>query len=50
VDDPQIVDFGLVTAADSSSLEATASDIVRAELGQLLALRDELLSERVPVC
>ena len=49
VDDPQLVDFGLVTTADPSSLEAAASDIVRAELGQLSALRDELLAERVPV-
>lgn len=49
LDDPQLVDFGLVTAADSSSLESAANDIVRAELEQLSALRDELLSERVPV-
>ena len=49
VDDPLLVDLRLATPADSSSLKAAAADIVRAELERLPVLRDELLSERLPV-
>lgn len=34
VDDPQIVDLGLVAAAEETRLKAAASDIVRAELAR----------------
>jgi S-adenosylmethionine synthetase len=47
VDDPQIVDLKLVTAADWRSLEAAVTEIVRAELFQLPTLREELISERI---
>ncbi|MDP2345169.1 MAG: methionine adenosyltransferase [Deltaproteobacteria bacterium] len=49
VDEPQIVDIRLATAAEPKSFEADAREIVRAELGRLPALRDELLAERRPV-
>jgi S-adenosylmethionine synthetase len=49
VDDPLLVDLRLATPADFSSLKASATDIVRAELERLPVLRDELLSERLPV-
>ena len=50
VDDPQIVDLALVTPGRLSSVDrGAAADIVRAELRQLPALREELISERVSV-
>jgi len=51
VDDPQIVDVGLVTKtkAKAGSPEVEVTGIVRAQLARLGALRDELLEERTPV-
>ncbi len=49
VDDPQVVDIQLMTGAETSSLEAAVTDIVREHLGQLGALRDDLLAGRTPV-
>lgn len=48
VDDPQLVDIRLVAAdALSGALRAAVADIVRSELGQVDALREDLLSERL---
>ncbi len=49
VDDPAIVDVRLATAREVRSVEAMVGDIARTQLEQLPALRDELLSERLPV-
>jgi hypothetical protein len=47
VDDPQVVDVGLVTTDGGRALHARVTEIVRSQLGQLGALRDELLMGQV---
>ncbi|MGZ3406764.1 MAG: methionine adenosyltransferase [Polyangia bacterium] len=49
VDDPQLLDVRLATRAAASSFEAAVAEIARAQLGQMSALRDELLAETLPV-
>jgi S-adenosylmethionine synthetase len=49
VDDPQLVDVELATEAEPASLQRAVAEIARAQLGQMRALRDELMSERLPV-
>ncbi len=49
IDDPQIVDVGLVASTALNVLERAATEIVHAELGRLRAIGDELLAERLSV-
>ena len=49
VDDPQVVDVGLIAQAHRSRLERPVTDIVNAALQQLPTMRAELLAERLPV-
>ena len=47
--DPQIVDIWLVAEGGSlsSGLRGAVADVTRAQLGQMKALREELLAERL---
>jgi S-adenosylmethionine synthetase len=49
VDDPQLVDLAVAGARELRPLEGAALELVRAELARLPALRQELLSEQLPV-
>jgi S-adenosylmethionine synthetase len=51
VDDPQVVDMqlGARGAPLSGALTAGVEDVVRSQLGQMHALREELLAERLTV-
>jgi S-adenosylmethionine synthetase len=49
VDDPQLVDIALSAEASSRVSHPAISNVVRAELAQLPARRDELLAERLTV-
>lgn len=49
VDDPQVVDVGLIGRAGRGRLERRVTDIVNAAFQQLLSLREELLAERLPL-
>jgi S-adenosylmethionine synthetase len=49
VDEPRVVDVALGDASTLSASRSTVTDIVQWQLGQMSALRDELLSERVTV-
>jgi S-adenosylmethionine synthetase len=47
VDDPQVVDIGLIASTGRSVLERPVTDIVHAALQELHTMRDELLLERL---
>lgn len=49
VEDPQVVDVGLIGQPESGGLARSVTDIVNAQLQQLPAMREDLLAERLPV-
>jgi S-adenosylmethionine synthetase len=49
VDDPQVVDVGLIGQTKPEEVERPVTEIVTAALQQLPKMRDELLSERLSV-
>jgi S-adenosylmethionine synthetase len=49
VDDPQVVDVGLIGPSDRRRLERPVTDIVHAVLERLRTMRAELLAERLPL-
>jgi len=49
IDDPQVVDVGLIGQAKPTAVERRVTEIVKTALQQLPTMRDELLAERLAV-